>query len=158
MDWDDVVDATAYRVLIDEDPAFGSPLIDYSFPAGPSNYYPASLAENTVYYWKVKALNICDESSWSESRSFSGKNIPKCGDVNNDTKVNVSDAVLIINYVFIGGSPPDPNIACGDVNEDHFVNVSDAVYLINFIFIGGPPPDECAPHYWDPPCFPYEGK
>jgi hypothetical protein len=81
-----------------------------------------------------------------------------CGDVNNDTQVNVSDAVLIINYVFIGGPPPDPNIACGDVNEDHFVNVSDAVYLINFIFIGGSPPDACAPHYWDPPCFPYEGK
>jgi uncharacterized protein (TIGR02145 family) len=33
-----------------------------------------------------------------------------CGDANSDGAINVSDAVFIINYVFIGGSPaPDPN-------------------------------------------------
>jgi hypothetical protein len=66
-----------------------------------------------------------------------------CGDANGDGKVNVSDAVYIINYVFIGGDPPNP-IESGDANCDGSPNVSDAVYIINFVFIGGNAP--CDPN------------
>jgi hypothetical protein len=59
-----------------------------------------------------------------------------CGDANSDGAVNVSDAVSIINYVFVGGDAPDPYEA-GDSNCDGSVNVSDAVYIINYVFIGG---------------------
>ncbi|MBD3219366.1 MAG: hypothetical protein GF310_13925 [candidate division Zixibacteria bacterium] len=62
-----------------------------------------------------------------------------CGDANNDEEVNVSDAVLIINYVFMGSSPPDP-LEAGDSNCDASVNISDAVMLINYIFVGGESP------------------
>jgi sugar lactone lactonase YvrE len=55
-----------------------------------------------------------------------------CGDASADGTVNVSDAVLIINYVFIGGDPPDP-LEAGDVNCSADVNVSDAVYIINYV-------------------------
>ena len=59
-----------------------------------------------------------------------------CGDANADFIVNVSDAVYIINYIFMGGPPPDP-IEAGDANCDFMVNVSDAVWIINYIFQGG---------------------
>ncbi|MBD3218537.1 MAG: hypothetical protein GF310_09700 [candidate division Zixibacteria bacterium] len=59
-----------------------------------------------------------------------------CGDANTDQNVNISDAVLTINYIFIGGDPPFP-LESGDTNCDEDVNVSDAVWIINFIFIGG---------------------
>lgn len=62
-----------------------------------------------------------------------------CGDANNDDVVNVSDAVRIINYVFVGGDPPDP-IEAGDVNCDGTCNVSDAVWIINYVFVGGKEP------------------
>jgi plastocyanin len=62
-----------------------------------------------------------------------------CGDANSDSNVNVSDAVQIINYVFIGGAAPDP-LAAGDANCDGNVNVSDAVWVINYVFIGGNAP------------------
>jgi hypothetical protein len=71
-----------------------------------------------------------------------------CGDANDDQAVNVSDAVWIINYVFIGGDPPQPVLACGDANDDASVNVSDAVKIINYIFTGGTPPDQCSPGSW----------
>ena len=62
-----------------------------------------------------------------------------CGDANDDGVVNVSDAVFIINYVFIPGSPtPDP-LCIADANGDSVVNVSDAVYIINYVFIPGSP-------------------
>jgi hypothetical protein len=62
-----------------------------------------------------------------------------CGDANNDCAVNVSDAVYIINYVFVGGSMPNPYKAA-DANCDDTVNVSDAVYIINYVFTGGDDP------------------
>ncbi len=61
------------------------------------------------------------------------------GDANYDNMVNVSDAVYLINYIFIGGMAP----YCmqeGDANADGTVNISDAVYIINFIFLDGPAP------------------
>lgn len=62
-----------------------------------------------------------------------------CGDANSDGSINVSDAVYIINYVFVGGAQPEP-IESADANCDISVNVSDAVYIINFVFVGGNPP------------------
>jgi hypothetical protein len=67
---------------------------------------------------------------------------PKCGDANNDSKVNVGDAVYLINYVFKSGAAPacSPATLCGDANGDSKVNVGDAVYLINYVFKKGPAP------------------
>ncbi len=62
-----------------------------------------------------------------------------CGDANSDVTVNVSDAVWIINYVFIGGEPPEP-YKSGNPNCDESVNISDAVWIINYVFMGGKEP------------------
>ncbi len=67
-----------------------------------------------------------------------------CGDVDDSGSVNVSDAVAIINYVFVGGYEPDPYWT-GDVDNSGSVNVSDAVYIINYVFVGGPAPN-CGDH------------
>jgi hypothetical protein len=61
------------------------------------------------------------------------------GDANADWKVDVTDVVYLINYLFINGPPPNP-VERADCNCDHLVNVTDVVYLINFLFINGPPP------------------
>ena len=65
-----------------------------------------------------------------------------CGDANDDDKVNVSDAVWVINYVFSGGDAPIP-LEAGETNCDGNVNVSDAVYIINYVFSGGDAPCSC---------------
>lgn len=63
----------------------------------------------------------------------------RCGDVDGDDFVNISDVVRLINYVFAGGQAPAPLVS-GDVNLDEAITISDAVYLINHIFAGGPAP------------------
>jgi hypothetical protein len=67
----------------------------------------------------------------------------RCGDANADNQINVSDAVWIINYVFIGGSPPPNPLESAEVNCDGYVNISDAVRLIAYIFLEGPAPCDC---------------
>jgi hypothetical protein len=62
-----------------------------------------------------------------------------CGDANSDEVVNVSDAVNIINYIFVSGDPPNP-LESGDTNCDGECNVSDAVWIINYVFVGGNDP------------------
>jgi hypothetical protein len=65
---------------------------------------------------------------------------PLCGDANGDGIVNVSDAVFIINYVFVPGFPAPSPLCAGDANGDGIVNVSDAVFIINYVFVPGFPP------------------
>ncbi|MCK5124757.1 MAG: S8 family serine peptidase [candidate division Zixibacteria bacterium] len=65
------------------------------------------------------------------------------GDANNDGRVNVGDAVYLVNHVFQGGPAALPDFRTGDANCDGTINVGDTVYLINFIFKGGPPPPLC---------------
>jgi hypothetical protein len=109
-----------------------------------------SWSEENYYQIRVKAKDESDvESDWSFAKSAHFFGYPYiCGDANGDQGVNVSDAVFIINYVFIGGDPPDP-LESADANCDGGVNVSDAVYIINYVFIGGTSP--CDPDGDDVP-------
>lgn len=63
--------ADGYQILVDNDPNFTSPEIN-AFPVS-SDYTPTfELAENVLYYWKVRARNTVtgDSSDWSATWSF----------------------------------------------------------------------------------------
>ncbi len=74
------------------------------------------------------------------------------GEANDDGKVDISDAVSILNWLFLGEAEPDC-LSAADVHGDKAVNISDPVYLLSHLFLGGPPPaapfPECGP--LDPP-------
>jgi len=70
--------------------------------------------------------------------SISLHNCGICGDVNNDSIVNVSDAIYIINYLFIPGSPVPLPLCSADINGDGIVNISDVVTIVNYVFLGEP--------------------
>ncbi|MBD3217067.1 MAG: hypothetical protein GF310_02235 [candidate division Zixibacteria bacterium] len=80
--------------------------------------------------------NVYNPAQTDSDGNGAGDACDICGNANGDDAVNISDAVHIINYIFIGGLPPYPYEA-GDANCDANVNVSDAVWIINYIFIGG---------------------
>jgi hypothetical protein len=74
------------------------------------------------------------------------------GEANDDGKVDISDAVHVLNWLFLGEAEPGC-LAAADVHGDKTVNISDPVYLLSHLFLGGPPPPapfpECGP--LDPP-------
>lgn len=108
-----------------------------------TTYVPPIPLANGVWFWHVSATNSQGYTSQYQGDPFiltvDTTQMAYRGDANGDGTINVSDAVYIINYVFVGGAAPNPMIA-GDPNCDTAVNVSDAVYLINYIFVGGPAP------------------
>ncbi len=80
-------------------------------------------------------------------------------DENQDGKMDISDAVSVLNHLFLGTNPTLPcgdgtpgdagNIALLDSNHDNRVDLSDPVHLLAFLFTGGPVPFPCA---GDPSC------
>lgn len=61
--------------------------------------------------------------------------------VNLDSRVDLSDAVFLLNYLFQGGSRPRC-LQAADTNDDNRSDISDSVFLLNHLFAGGlqPPP------------------
>ncbi len=74
LDWTDSTDTGCagmgqYHLQVDDDPAFGSPLVDVNVAL--STYNIASIASGT-YYWRVQALDtLSNTSAYTASFSFS---------------------------------------------------------------------------------------
>jgi M6 family metalloprotease-like protein len=126
VDTSDVYDSLA----VDDDPRPGYQYFDHQ-----------ALHEGLPVYYRIAAVDgayVRSDLS-NEVQVVLATEEGSCGDANSDAVVNVSDAVWIINYVFVGGAPPNP-LHIGDANCDGAVNVSDAVWIINYVFVGGNAP------------------
>jgi hypothetical protein len=70
------------------------------------------------------------------------------GDANDDGKVDISDAVWTLGWLFLGGSATGC-VAAGNANGDSVVDISDPIYMLTHLFLGGPklaaPYPECGP-------------
>jgi hypothetical protein len=66
------------------------------------------------------------------------------GDCNDDGGVNISDAICILGWLFLGEEEP-ACVAVTNANGDEGADLSDAVYLLRYLFLGSPPPVEPFP-------------
>lgn len=66
--------------------------------------------------------------------------LAKAGDANNDLKINLTDVIFLVNYVFKSGTAPSP-LCRGDANGTTGTpNLTDVIFLVNRVFKGGPAP------------------
>jgi hypothetical protein len=61
------------------------------------------------------------------------------GDCSPDLTLNITDAVRVLNYLFIAPDPPSCLEAC-DSDGSGALNITDGIYLLSFLFLGGPAP------------------
>ncbi|UCB52474.1 MAG: dockerin type I repeat-containing protein [Candidatus Zixiibacteriota bacterium] len=61
------------------------------------------------------------------------------GDANSDGAIDLGDVVFLINYLFRGGTAPDP-LRLGDPTADCLVDVGDVIFLLNYLYRDGLPP------------------
>ena len=67
------------------------------------------------------------------------------GDSNGDSSLDLSDAISILRFLFLGASSPSCQ-AAADSNGDGDIDITDAIYSLNFLFLGGdalPAPTQC---------------
>ncbi len=75
------------------------------------------------------------------------------GDINGDWSLDMSDAIGLLLYLYVGGPAPvpmacgdeAPSIKNGDANGDGELDVSDGIYFMRWLFLGGldPAPAHC---------------
>jgi hypothetical protein len=84
------------------------------------------------------------EAGFSPVKSFEGGKItvvgfvPRSflrGDSNHDSKVDLSDAVATLLYLFSGGGTP-PCLDAADVDDSNRIEITDAVFLLGALFLG----------------------
>jgi hypothetical protein len=85
----------------------------------------------------------CGEGFDAGAREFCEGDPPgesfRRADSNADTRVDLSDGVHILEFLFRSG----PRTGCdraADANDSGSVDISDPAYLLNYLFLGGPPP------------------
>jgi hypothetical protein len=70
------------------------------------------------------------------------------GDIDNDGRVILSDAIRLLNHLFLAA--PVPSCAdAADVDDNGILAINDAIFLLNHLFLSGPKPPppglECGP-------------
>jgi hypothetical protein len=108
----------------------------------PDTFYQITGQDTGTYYYKVRAKDAQNQiGPWSKAEDVVVVQSFVRGDANGDGEITPSDAVYLINYLFIGGPAPVP-LEAGDANSDGVVSSADIVYLINYLFSNGPPPKQ----------------
>lgn len=86
---------------------------------------------------------------WGASPSEDDLDLFLRGDANRDDRVNIIDAIVIINYLYGQGGREILCPDAADANDDGGVNIKDPIYLLKYIFGSGNPP---------PKPFPWKGR
>jgi hypothetical protein len=61
------------------------------------------------------------------------------GDANSDTEVDIADAVLTLNFLFLAGQKP-LCLDAADTNDDGRVDITDPIGTLSFLFLSGSAP------------------
>jgi len=68
------------------------------------------------------------------------------GDVDQNTLLQLTDAVQILGYLFLGSVTRAPDcLDAADADDNGLVQLTDAVRILAFLFLGGPPPASPGP-------------
>jgi len=62
------------------------------------------------------------------------------GDCNADTKMDISDTIFLLGYLFLAPEAPPRCFDACDTNDDSAVDMTDAIAVVNTLFLGAPPP------------------
>jgi hypothetical protein len=132
----DPVDTVRYKLEIAMDSNFTFVQTIDSLPSA-SHTLTDSLTFGTHYWWRVTAFDNTGMSTRSP-------NTPDfwtwtLGDLNHSHDVEISDLVMLVDFMFNGGPAPHP-LFVADIDGSCTVDISDLVYLVEYMFIGGPAP------------------
>jgi len=72
------------------------------------------------------------------------------GDVDSSGDLSITDAVVLLGYLFLGEAKPGC-LDAADLDDDGAVEITDAVLVLDHLFLGGPPPLALLRGCWSDP-------
>jgi hypothetical protein len=132
----DPLDTVRYKLEVSIDPGFTFVNTIDSLMSTPYTLTD-SLAFSTRYWWRVTAFDNAGMSTMSP-------NTPDfwtwtLGDLDHSHAVDISDLVMLVDYMFNSGPAPYP-LFIADIDGSCAVDISDLVYLVDYMVLGGPAP------------------
>lgn len=126
-----------HAAALDQSPSLkGGPYSHGAFP-GRGQFGVMSVLDNgdssITVEWSGRNQNNTQIIGYSFS--VAARNII-CGDSDENGIIELSDAVLLIDYVFAGGVAPS-TLSGGDADGNLFISISDAVFLLRYLYQGG---------------------
>jgi hypothetical protein len=136
---------------------------EYKVSWGPAGQTPASMDRTPAtsmhldttglapgkYAWRVVGLNrVCPTPEENEAAEgeFSVCEESECGgppfrrgDADGSGKLDLTDAIFTLQFLFMGGTTPTCMDAA-DSDDSGKLDLTDAIYSLQFQFMGGPPP------------------
>ena len=106
-----------------------------------THFEPYELETGETYSWQVLAVTAGGEAPGPVSTfTVLGSSVEfERGDANSDGNFDLSDAVSILEFLFLGADRPDcPDAA--DVDDSGEADISDAIAALQFLFVGGAEP------------------
>jgi hypothetical protein len=154
LDWNDntEVDILCYKVLRSE--VSGGPYEVIAPAVFSSEHLDEAVVNDTAYYYVVTAMDVNHNESSTSMEVAATPMVPPGGlqlpgDSNQDGLLDMSDAIVLLGYLFLG--TPDA-LPCGDTtgrdpanielldwNGDASLDLSDGIGVLSFAFLGGAP-------------------
>ena len=114
----------------------------------PPGSYSLTFRRNGYYPAQVDGVGVEGDFAVNDAGNFVLYEIPEDpvvfndfirAEVNLDGRADLSDAINILNFLFLGQSAPTC-VASADVNDDNTVDITDGIYLLGWLFTGGNQP------------------
>jgi len=113
---------------------------------GNSTRFSEDLTSPGVYWYRVRGIKGGYASPWSVITYpyLPGVNLFRRGDANSDGKIDIADAVAVLDYLWRQGEAGCLDAA--DTNDDGKLDVADPIYLLSYLFVSQAPPPSPGPH------------
>jgi hypothetical protein len=96
--------------------------------------------------WIVSSAPTVDPGTW---RGL--PNVGKCrgpeflrGDANSDCRVDITDGIYILSWLFTGGKKPTC-LDAADTNDTGVIDISDGIFVLGYLFLGSAAPPAPGP-------------
>ena len=104
------------------------------------NYAECSLLQGECIQWGSWYTFICYEYDYQCAggvvqldNSYCEEVQYQLGDINNDSFINISDIILLVNFIVQINTPSSIEFLASDYNEDFILNVLDIIQIVNVI-------------------------
>jgi hypothetical protein len=124
--------------------AAGGPYTQVAEVTAPATTYTdIGLADGTQFCYVVaskKGATVSADSGESCARTTAGGGVTfRRGDVDANGVVEITDAVKLLGYLFLGGGTPEC-LEAGDTDDNGVIDITDAVTNLGYQFLGQAPP------------------